>query len=144
MYSALKVARYIIWWCNNNGYSISNLKLQKILYFVQAQFLVARGMPCFCEEIQAWEYGPVVPEVYREYKAYGGGNIPAFERSERPMVIRAEDIPLIDDIISECVNYSASSLVELTHNQSPWQDVYMPGWNNTISNASIKKYFSEE
>lgn len=144
MYSALKVARYIIWWCNSNGYSISNLKLQKILYFVQAQFLVARGVPCFGEDIQAWEYGPVIPEVYREYKVYGGGNIPAFVGSESNVSIRPGDRPLIDEIVGECVNYSASSLVELTHNQQPWKDAYLPGWNKTISNDSIRRYFSED
>lgn len=142
MYSALKIARYIIWWCNINGYSISNLKLQKILYFVQAQFLVSRRIPCFGEEIQAWEYGPVVPEVYHKYKVYGGGNIPALGSFESPVSICEEDRLLIDGIIGECVNYSASSLVELTHNQLPWKEAYVPGWNNTISNESIRSYFS--
>ena len=45
MYSALDVARYIIWYCKKQGYSISNLKLPKILYFVQANFLVSIGRP---------------------------------------------------------------------------------------------------
>ena len=47
MYSAVEVAKYIIWYCKRQGYSISNLKLQKILYFVQASFLVNQGKPCF-------------------------------------------------------------------------------------------------
>ena len=68
MYSAVDVARYIIWYCKRQGYSISNLKLQKILYFVQAEFLVNTGKPCFSEEIEAWDFGPVVPEVYHEFK----------------------------------------------------------------------------
>lgn len=40
MYNAVDVAKYIIWFCKENGHSISNLKLQKLLYFVQAQFLI--------------------------------------------------------------------------------------------------------
>ncbi len=67
MYSAIDVARYIIWYCKRRRYSISNLKLQKILYFVQANFLVSIGTPCFEEEIEAWDFGPVVPEVYHEF-----------------------------------------------------------------------------
>ena len=64
MYSAIDIARYIIWYCKNHGYTISNLKLQKILYFVQAEFLVSAGAPCFYQDIEAWDFGPVIPEVY--------------------------------------------------------------------------------
>ena len=78
MYNVLDVARYIIWYCKKKGYSISNLKLQKILYFVQAEFLVSVGSPCFAEEIEAWDFGPVVPEVYHEFKIFGSADIPKF------------------------------------------------------------------
>ena len=71
-YNVLGVSRYIINYCNENYYLISNLKLQKILYFVQAFFLEAKNEECFREEIEAWDFGPVVPEVYREYRKYGG------------------------------------------------------------------------
>ena len=90
MYSALVVARYIIKRCNELNRPISNLKLQKLLYFVQAEFLVGEGSACFPEEIEAWDFGPVVPEeeieawdfgpvvpeVYHRYKAYGSASIP--------------------------------------------------------------------
>ena len=59
----LDVSRYIINYCNENYYLISNLKLQKILYFVQAFFLEAKNEECFREEIEAWDFGPVIPEV---------------------------------------------------------------------------------
>ena len=54
MYRALDIAHYIIQRCNTTNRTISNLKLQKILYFVQAEFLVTKNQPCFVEEIQAW------------------------------------------------------------------------------------------
>ena len=71
MYSAIDVAKYIIWFCKENGYSISNLKLQKLLYFVQAQFLISTGAPAFKEEIEAWDFGPVVSKVYQYFKMWG-------------------------------------------------------------------------
>ena len=76
MYKALDIARYIIERCNQNSKTISNLKLQKILYFVQAEFLVAKNQPCFREKIEAWDFGPVVPDVYFAYRMYGSTNIP--------------------------------------------------------------------
>lgn len=79
MYTALSVARYIIDYCNEIGRGISNLKLQKILYFVQAQFLVStsNNAPCFSDPIEEWDFGPLVPSVYHHYKVYGSAIIPS-------------------------------------------------------------------
>lgn len=77
-YDVLDISRYIINYSNDKDYGVSNLKLQKILYFVQAYFLI--NIPdshvCFKERIEAWNFGPVVPKAYREYKQYGSTNIP--------------------------------------------------------------------
>lgn len=142
MYRARSIARYIIERCNSQNKTISNLKLQKILYFIQAEFLVNANQPCFPEQIEAWDFGPVVPEVYHEYKIYGSANIPYFRRLESPIAISTQDREMIDDMVDECNKYSASALVEITHHQSPWMEAYKPGCNNVITNDSIKKYFS--
>lgn len=143
MYSALLIAKYIISRCNELGRSISNLKLQKILYFVQAEFLVDTGSPCFFETIYAWDFGPVVPEVYREYKVYGSANIPALVAAVLRRIPN-EDIDRINGIVDEASKFSASQLVDITHHQTPWIEAYKPGCNNPISIDSIREYFSEE
>lgn len=144
MYRALSIARYIIERCNAQNQAISNLKLQKILYFVQAEFLVSKNQPCFAEEIEAWDFGPVVPVVYQRYKAYGGGNIPITRSLIRTMTISESDQYLIDDIVDQCAEYSASTLVEITHRQTPWKKAYVPGRNRIISKHSIKEFFEED
>ena len=142
MYSVLDVARYVIARSNRAG-AISNLKLQKVLYFIQAEFLVVQNMPCFAEQIEAWDFGPVVPVVYRAYRIYGSANIPA-ETSSGLRSIRREDMDRINGIVDECCEYSASQLVEITHNQSPWRDAYHSrGVNNEITPDSIKAFFTE-
>ncbi len=77
MYNVLDVCRYVINYSNDKDYGISNLKLQKVLYFVQAYFLISTPEQCFKERIEAWDFGPVVPEAYREYKQFGSSNIPS-------------------------------------------------------------------
>lgn len=142
MYSALLVAKYIIRRCAERGKSISNLKLQKILYFVQAEFLVDLGTCCFQDAIEAWDFGPVVPIVYRAYRIYGSANIPADTiNGLRP--IPCEDVERINGIVDECSEYSASQLVDITHKQSPWRDAYFRGVNNEISPQSIRAFFTE-
>ena len=141
MYKALDIARYIIFYCKENGYYISNLKLQKILYFVQAEFLVSIQIPCFRENIEAWDFGPVVPEVYHEYKHFGSSNI--IEDSTDIIDLSERDKVLLEGIVDECSHYSASKLVEITHNQRPWMNAYEKYCNNVISNESIREYFEE-
>ena len=147
-YNVLEVCRHIINYSNEQNYGISNLKLQKILYFVQAYFLLNSDgkCPCFDEKIEAWDFGPVVPEAYHEFKQYGSGNIPfvksyldyedehdiwsirriAFEDKQ----ISQKDKMMIDAVVDEFSAFSATSLVNLTHNQDPWTNVYEQHKNN--------------
>ncbi|MCI8639686.1 MAG: DUF4065 domain-containing protein [Coprococcus sp.] len=144
MYRASDIARYIIERCKENNTPISNLKLQKILYFVQAEFLVTKNQPCFAEEIEAWDFGPVVPSVYYEYRVFGGANIPCIGRTVGKRSISARDREILNGIIDECADYSASALVDITHSQTPWIKAYeQDGYNNEITIESIKAYFEE-
>lgn len=141
MYSALDVAKYIIWYCKEEGYSISNLKLQKLLYFVQAQFLVMLEHPIFNENIEAWDFGPVVPEVYQYFKLWGSSEIPKVVVNQANNKILEKDQEVIDEILEECAPYSANVLVDITHHQDPWCDAYEKYCNNIITKKSIKEYF---
>ena len=143
MYRASRIARYIIDYSCDQGKTVSNLRLQKVLYFVQAEFLVSKGEPCFAEEIRAWNLGPVVPGVYQEYKMYGSAPIPSNGTRGESYGIAPDDVELINDIVDQCNKYSTSRLVQLTHEQDPWISAFNSHFNNIISNESIKRYFSE-
>lgn len=142
MYSALEVANFIVKYSNDKNMPISNLKLQKLMYFVQAEFLVETGKPCFSEEIEAWDFGPVVPVVYRKYRVYGSANIPYFSMSLFS-IISSTDRERIIEMIKQCARYSASKLVEITHNQTPWIESYSPYHNNIIPKDKIRAFFAE-
>lgn len=55
MYNVLEICSYIINYSNEKEYDISNLKLQKLLYFIQIYFLINNDEPCFEEKIEAWD-----------------------------------------------------------------------------------------
>ena len=140
-YKALDVARYIIEYCKDEGYIVSNLKLQKILYFVQAEFLVKKDEVCFDEKIEAWDFGPVVPKVYQEYKVFGSTNI--ITRNKKHIFIESKDRNMINSIVDVCAKHSATELVDITHNQTPWIESYDRFRNNEITTDSIKNFFRE-
>ena len=62
-YDALEVAKYVINKCTVENYPVSNLQLQKILYFLQKKYLIQQGRRLFKDAIEAWQFGPVVSEV---------------------------------------------------------------------------------
>lgn len=143
---------------NEHDYGISNLKLQKVLYFTQAYFLISKNdhSPCFAEKIEAWDFGPVVPKAYHEYKQYGSGDIPSvksyilFDKNDiwnskrvefTDTTIADKDKVLIDKVVDLFADYSATDLVSLTHKQSPWINSYGAHQNNEITIDSMKEYF---
>ena len=140
MYGVMLVADHIIRYCGRKYMPISNLKLQKILYFVQAEFLVSCDMPAFPEEIEAWDFGPVVPQVYHRYKIYGSSFIPSDGVSDFGNIL-VNDKNRIERIVDECAPYSASQLVDITHHQTPWLMAYVPYRSNIISKESIRDFF---
>ena len=156
MYAVLDVCRHTINYSNDMNYGISNLKLQKVLYFIQAFFLISTSEPCFKEKIEAWDFGPVVPEAYREYKQFGSSNIPRvsyiveFDSEDiwNSTVKRYEDNSIFEDdqkrieeVVDKFSEYSATDLVAITHDQAPWKDAYVPRMNNEITVNAIKEYF---
>lgn len=156
-YGAIDVSRHIINYSNEKEYGVSNLKLQKLLYFVQAYFLLIKKKVCFSEKIEAWDLGPVVPVAYREYKQFGSGNIPTitcvFKKDPEniwnskivpfyDVVVSINDKNLINSVVDRFAEYSASDLVELTHRQQPWIDAYIPKRNNEITIKAIEEYFN--
>lgn len=143
MYSALSIADHIVAYHTGKEWTITNLRLQKLLYFIQAYFLTFLNRECFTEEMEAWKYGPVVPEVYEEYKCYGNSNIPYTGSSGNQRICR-EDIIVIDELLDHFSEYTANELVEITHNQDPWLMHYRPNRNAVIPKKSIKEYFEKQ
>ena len=138
-YSAFEVARYIIHHEAQQNRPVSNLRLQKLLYFVQAKFVMdSHGTsPCFYEKMEAWGFGPVVREVYYEYRYYGGAMIPP-ERNFST-TIAPRDQSMLDEILNDCAQFSTSALVHITHSQTPWQEARR--YNKEITTAAIYNYF---
>lgn len=157
-YPVRDVSHYIIVYSNKKDYGVSNLKLQKLLYFVQAFFLINDCPPCFDEKIEAWDFGPVVPEVYREYKRFGGMDIPTIdyyvkfdkkniwntERIYYEDIISNDDKEMIQAVVDKFAHCSATFLVNLTHNQDPWINAYVNGQRNEITKEDIKRYFEQK
>ncbi len=127
MYSAKQVSRFIITYCYNKNHPVSNLKLQKILYFSWVDFYKETHEILFNDEICAWQLGPVVPEVYYEYCSYGGRAICESYNND----IDTKNSQILSEIIDRYIYKLASSLVDMTHRPgTPWSEIYCDGIGN--------------
>ena len=141
IYDVLDISEYIIKRGWELGDCINCFKLQKILYFVQAYFLLATNSPCFDEKIETWPFGPVIPDAYKKYIIFGNGSIPEEGIIQNFDYIEKEDKELIDAAIQLLLPYSSVLLTELTQKQLPWMNAIAKGDFAEITNESIKEYF---
>ena len=130
LYNASDIAKYIISYCSSKNMPISNLKLQKVLYFTWVDYYRETGTALFLDEICAWQLGPVVPDGYYDYCSYGGRPIYLTyngiedERSER-------DEAILNKIIERYLDTPASTLVNRTHRPgTAWDCIYDGGAGN--------------
>ncbi len=116
------VSDYFIALSNETHNGITNLKLQKLVYYVQAWHLAAFGDPVFEEDFQAWVHGPVVPSLYHRYKS--ATYKPLIEDKEKFSVLESR-LPgnlklILDDVVEEYFGKTAYELERLTHSEDPW------------------------
>ena len=133
---AKQVASFFIKQASNlNGNNdLTNLKLQKLLFYAQAEYLRKHGQPLFKDQIEAWEYGPVVRDVYDWLKDCGAYQIDSFDVDLADFDNVDDDLlEELKDIFKKYNKYSASFLVEKTHEKgSPWHQVYSKKTSNSI------------
>ena len=142
MYSANNIANYILCYYHHKDTWISNLKLQKILYFLQAQFMVSRNTPLFSDPIVAVDWGVMVENVYHNYKIFGSASIPVITEDKYPYYVDRDDAILINEVLDFIEPYSSTTLLGFIHNQKPWKMAYYNGRNN-ISNEALREFFKD-
>jgi uncharacterized phage-associated protein len=142
--TALDVSNYFIEKASEvDENDLTNLKLQKLLYFAQGKFAAQKGTPLFREPIEAWDLGPVVREVYNQFKKCGQFPITVFDTPDATIKIGKETQVFLDSIWDEYGKYSAAYLVGLTHKRNtPWKKHFQRGQSNIIPVDELKEFFS--
>lgn len=126
---ALDVAKYIVNESTLKNYQISNLKLQKILFFLQREFL-KQGKEAFEDDIEAWQFGPVVPVVYQEFCMFGANPI-QWSYPGVTLPYDGEQRTSFDSIFSKYRAWPVWDLVNETHKKGgAWDITYQDGIGN--------------
>ncbi len=122
MIDSLNVARYFIVRAYEDGIEaeMTNMKVQKLLYYAQSIHLALYDEPLFAEQIQAWRYGPVCPPAYRFYSEFEAKQLPIPE-PELLLEIPQEKKELLEEVWQYFGGYHAYRLSDMTHLEFPWK-----------------------
>jgi len=116
--TANNVADYFLDFCHQHGDVLTNLKLQKLVYYAQAWHVALKNKALFDERIEAWVHGPVVPPLYRRFKAYGWQ--PIAHKPQVPALAPDTEKHLVE-VFSVYGQYTAWDLERMTHQEEPWK-----------------------
>lgn len=141
-YKALDIAKKLICLAQNDepngGELLTNLKLQKLLYYQQGFHLAFFGTPLFEESVESWMYGPVVPSVYDEYSKYGSASLPV---TTEAITLTDDEERLFNEVFDAYREFSAIGLMNKTHSERPWIEAVPHDRGTVISQDSMKAYF---
>lgn len=151
MYPASVIARAFVQRGIDEGNPVTQMKLQKLIYFAQGIHLAMHHTPLVKDVIQAWKFGPVIPEIYQEYKLYGSLPITDFKYArsfsffdENPNYILDEDAKYtINETWNALKNLNAIELSNWTHaDGSPWSNHFKQGIADiSIPTDEMETYF---
>lgn len=153
--SARAVANELLDAAAKVGSSVDPLQIQKLLYLAQGWTLGLSGSPLFRDPIEAWEYGPVVPDVYHTVKMFGSssirGRLKRFDHTRRQVVTAREPFDALESDVIQAVwdkygSWSGPKLIGFTHQSgSPWwQARQSREYNARISIDRMKEWFADE
>ena len=144
-YKALDIAKKLIFKAQNDepngGERLTNLKLQKLLYYQQGYHLAAFGTPLFAEDVEAWMYGPVVPAVYDVFSAQCSS---ALSVVDTDVSLSEEEEILFSQVYDAYREFSAIGLMNRTHTERPWIEAKPHDRGTVIPLSSMESYFKTQ
>ncbi|WP_424549198.1 Panacea domain-containing protein [Shinella zoogloeoides] len=136
-YDGRAIANFVLDFCNGRGRNVTHLDLQKIVYFCHVWSLIRLDTPLIRHKFEAWEYGPVLPYLYREFKSFERSPITARSREIDPMTGAKKTVAysfdtateaLLNEVVDFYSRIRTGNLVELSHVEGgPWYKVWYHG-----------------
>lgn len=137
--TALMVAEYFLKKAASEKKSLTNKKLQKLVYYAQVWAVTVFDKKLFGEKIEAWIHGPAIPSLYIKFKKFESNPI-QFDASGISFIFSHEQTKLLDNVWDVYGKYDAEYLEALTHSELPWQEAR----NGLSSNEPSKKEINLE
>ncbi len=143
MYSVAAIADELLRIAKERGKALTPLQLMKLVYIAHGWSLGLDRGDLFANRIEAWKYGPVIPDLYRITKKYGRNEIPLSLVGAGPSMVELSTSAFLKDVYEKYGHLSGVSLSRLTHlSGTPWDVIYKSGeYNAEIPDALIREHY---
>lgn len=142
MYDILDIAKYIVSVEAEHKRPVTYLRLQNMLYFLQAFWLMRRSQPLFNNDIIATEFGVRIEEVYYNYRIFGSSCIPK-PRDYSEKFLSYTDKEYLDSLLERLSKYSTNYLTDRIIETYIWKHSYYSAWSNVITIDNILEYYKD-
>ena len=144
-HDARAVANQLLQLAEEDGNQLTVMQVLKLVYFCHAWMLALYGRPLIEQPIEAWRYGPVIPDVYLSFKEYRGGPITS-RAHVKDYDFDDEESHIIKEVYQKYGFLSGIRLSQLTHaSDTPWDQVWGANRQNSIiPNLLTKQYYSRK
>lgn len=142
--SAQIIADDILKIAKRRGMSLTPMQLMKLVYISYGWYLAMHDAKLFNDRIEAWKYGPVIPNLYQATKRFGKNPIPTNLIADGPISNNGMEA-FYDSIVENYGKFSGIALSNLTHRQgTPWQQVFQPNvMGIEIQDHLIKEHYQQ-
>jgi len=123
--------------CEKSGWSLTNLELQKLIYLAHMFHLGQYNEPLVKEHFEAWDYGPVQPDLYHHIKVYGSSKVKSMFRLGKDIEDDTSEAKILDKVCEQLSSKPARWLVAVTH----WQD---GAWAKHYHSTSFSEIIPDE
>lgn len=134
------IANFILDLCDAESFEVSNMGLNKIIFFAHSDLIVSQEEVLVKSTFEAWQHGPVLPVIYHEFKCFAGSPITSRAKklcryTGEKVVAKYDDLLHLKDFLKSCVfvyaRMSASQLRALSHEKDGAWDIV---WNSSETN----------
>lgn len=141
VYSVITIANKFIDLAKNSH--LTNMQLQKMVYIAHGFNLALRGTKLYYEDTRAWNFGPVVPELYEELRKYGSNEVTSVIDIASE-TLDSDSLEIIDAVYKNYKQYSGIQLSNFTHQQgTPWSRTWQSNKYGVIPADDICEFYKE-
>lgn len=150
--NSLVIANYFLEKAAKDGKKLTIMQLVKFVYFAHGWYMAFHDKPLIKEKVQAWKFGPVIPEVYNCFNLLtnGSNQVLRFAGDGKGKVLKEdltkEEINVLDQVYDVYSKYSPFRLSDITHEPgTPWSNTTANGGHWTvIPNNEIKSFYVDK
>ena len=136
MADARVVANRFLELATDEGRSLTPMQVLKLVYIAHGWNLALYDRPLIDQPVEAWQYGPVIRDLYNAMKGFGGGSV----RGPLPVgygasadELSGDETDLVGQVFKLYGRMNGVALSRITHaTNTPWQQIYTPGRHGTV------------